>query len=169
MIINGGPTASFTFTNAANVFTFTNTSTGSTSWLWNFGDGNTSPLQNPVHTYQNTGTYNATLTAYNAGSCFDSTTQVIMSVGIQTYDFSNSLSIYPNPTNGIFNVSTKFASTEQLQVSVINILGQVIYETNPITANSKLFTLDLRNEAKGIYFVQLKTKNGSVVKKLVLN
>lgn len=32
------------------------------SWHWNFGDGNTSNLQNPTHTYQNDGTYNVTLT-----------------------------------------------------------------------------------------------------------
>ena len=168
VIINGGPTSSFTYTNAANVFTFTNTSTNSTSWLWNFGDGNTSPLQNPVHTYINTGTYTVTLTAYNNG-CFDSTSQTIMSVGMPTYDFTNALSIYPNPTDGLFNVSAKFSSVEQINVSVINTLGQIIYETNPVTASSQLFTLDLRKEAKGIYFVELKTKNGSVVKKLVLN
>lgn len=35
------------------------------SWLWNFGDGNTSTLQNPTHTYQQSGTYNVTLTSTN--------------------------------------------------------------------------------------------------------
>ena len=30
-------------------------SNGPTSWLWDFGDGNTSNLQNPSHTYQNGG------------------------------------------------------------------------------------------------------------------
>lgn len=33
-----------------------------TSWLWNFGDGNTSGQQNPVHTFSNVGTYPVTLT-----------------------------------------------------------------------------------------------------------
>lgn len=35
------------------------------SWLWNFGDGGTSTLQNPVYTYMNYGTYTANLIAYN--------------------------------------------------------------------------------------------------------
>lgn len=40
-----------------------------TSWSWNFGDGKTSADQNPTHVYENTGTYNVTLTATNsAGS-----------------------------------------------------------------------------------------------------
>jgi PKD repeat protein len=47
---------------------FTDSSTGSpTAWSWNFGDGATSPLQNPSHTYANQGAYQVTLTASNAG------------------------------------------------------------------------------------------------------
>jgi PKD repeat protein len=49
---------------------FTDQSTNSpTSWLWNFGDGNTTnaTVQNPVHTYLFSGVYNVTLTATNAG------------------------------------------------------------------------------------------------------
>jgi len=66
------PVAAFT----ANVTTgpaplavqFTDTSTGSpTSWLWSFGDGETSTAQNPIHTYTTPGTYTVSLTATNAG------------------------------------------------------------------------------------------------------
>jgi parallel beta-helix repeat protein len=38
-----------------------------TGWAWNFGDGTTSTLQNPVHTYLNIGTYTVSLNATNAG------------------------------------------------------------------------------------------------------
>lgn len=37
-----------------------------TSWSWNFGDGNTSTLQNPTHTYTSSGNYTIALTATNA-------------------------------------------------------------------------------------------------------
>ncbi|HQI46893.1 MAG TPA: C1 family peptidase [Bacteroidales bacterium] len=37
-----------------------------TEWLWNFGDGTTSTLQNPSHTYTSNGTYNVSLKATNA-------------------------------------------------------------------------------------------------------
>jgi PKD repeat protein len=47
---------------------FTDTSTNSpTKWEWSFGDGETSALQNPAHTYQSAGTYTIKLTATNGG------------------------------------------------------------------------------------------------------
>jgi PKD repeat protein len=38
-----------------------------TAWVWSFGDGNTSTLQNPSHTYTTEGTYTVTLTVTNTG------------------------------------------------------------------------------------------------------
>ena len=47
--------------------TFTDESTGSpASWSWDFGDGNTSTLENPTNTYANDGTYSVTLTEENS-------------------------------------------------------------------------------------------------------
>ncbi len=37
------------------------------SWVWSFGDGGTSTIQNPVHTYTSAGTYTVTMTVTNAG------------------------------------------------------------------------------------------------------
>ena len=48
--------------------TFTDTSAGNpTSWSWDFGDGSTSKLQNPVHRYESPGSYNVSLTATGPG------------------------------------------------------------------------------------------------------
>jgi len=37
-----------------------------TSWLWNFGDGQTSTIQNPLHTYTSSGAFSVTLTVTNS-------------------------------------------------------------------------------------------------------
>jgi gliding motility-associated-like protein len=50
---------------------FNNLSTGAASYVWNFGDGNTSTQRNPVHTYTATGLYTVTLIATSATGCSD--------------------------------------------------------------------------------------------------
>lgn len=60
------PDAAFTYTGDP-VVSFTDlTLNDPTSWLWNFGDGGTSTLQNPVHTFTSESTFTVCLTATNA-------------------------------------------------------------------------------------------------------
>src|SRR5262245_3659327 len=62
---------------------FTDQSTGiDTSWNWNFGDGNTSTLQDPVHTYPK-GTWTVTLTI-NGGAASSSIAKQITVYGSPT-------------------------------------------------------------------------------------
>lgn len=69
-ITNAIPVAGFT-KNATtirvnNAVAFTDTSSGFvTNWLWNFGDGTTSVLQNPTHVYSAVGTYTVSLRVWN--------------------------------------------------------------------------------------------------------
>jgi PKD domain len=66
------PVAGFTVvtSNANDVALFSDTSTGApVSWSWDFGDGHTSAMENPVHDYMAPGSFQVTLTACNAGGC----------------------------------------------------------------------------------------------------
>jgi gliding motility-associated-like protein len=54
---------------------FNDLSAGASAWNWSFGDGGTSTLQNPPHTYTATGYYNVTLIATGANGCSDSITK----------------------------------------------------------------------------------------------
>jgi len=75
------PVAGFTYsvgnTSLPVTVTFTNTSTNATSWLWNFGDGTSSTVQNPVHTYTTSGDFPVLLKAAGPDGSRDSITQVI--------------------------------------------------------------------------------------------
>jgi PKD repeat protein len=83
----GGCQASFTGgLSAMNPMTwnFTDQSSGSgpgtqvTSWSWDFGDGSTSSLQNPTHTYAASGNYNVCLVIVDGSGCTDSTCQLVI-------------------------------------------------------------------------------------------
>ena len=86
LTINPVPSAAFTSSSTdclgdSTVFKDASTSTLSiTSWLWNFGDGQTSTQQNPSHLYTASGTYSVTLTATNSGGC--SSTSAIQTITI---------------------------------------------------------------------------------------
>ncbi len=76
-----GFTANPTTGTAPLAVRFTDTSTGSpTSWSWSFGDGTTSMVQNPVHTYTTAGTYTVALTATNAGGSTTATQTRVITV-----------------------------------------------------------------------------------------
>ncbi|MCB9235856.1 MAG: PKD domain-containing protein [Bacteroidia bacterium] len=73
------PSPAFTFTSNALATAFTDQSTGAaTTWSWDFGDGTTSPQQNPVHIFPLPGTYVVCLSAANGcGSNLDCQTVVV--------------------------------------------------------------------------------------------
>jgi gliding motility-associated-like protein len=54
---------------------FTDLTPGATSWLWDFGDGNTSTLQNPAHSYAALGNYTVSLTVTTAAGCQNTLTR----------------------------------------------------------------------------------------------
>ncbi|MFQ5606621.1 MAG: PKD domain-containing protein [Candidatus Zixiibacteriota bacterium] len=82
------PVAGFTFTPDVGclplVVSFTDVSSNTpTAWLWDFGDGSSSTLKSPIHTYAANGSYSVTLTASNAeGSDVLSVTNAITVGGL---------------------------------------------------------------------------------------
>ncbi|MEM6801004.1 MAG: PKD domain-containing protein [Bacteroidota bacterium] len=74
---NVQPIAGFGITSSeALTFSFSNTSTDATSYSWDFGDGETSTLKEPTHTYPDVGTYTVKLTASNSSGSDEATLEV---------------------------------------------------------------------------------------------
>ncbi|MBX2963060.1 MAG: PKD domain-containing protein [Cyclobacteriaceae bacterium] len=75
------PIASFQFEIDADDFkkvTFTNFSQNASTYSWNFGDGNSSTQENPVHTYTGAGTYTVLLTATGGGGAVSTKAEEII-------------------------------------------------------------------------------------------
>lgn len=71
------PIVGFTSSSNGPTTSFNNTSTNATSFSWDFGDGNTSDLENPVHNYALPGTYVVSFTASNECGSSETSTAVI--------------------------------------------------------------------------------------------
>ena len=79
---------------------------------------------------------------------------------------NGSVSLWPNPTNGIVHIEYDYALNGELQVQVISISGQIIYCCK-LAPNGNI-TLNLTDFPKGIYFIQIKSKDHSVTQRLIL-
>ena len=124
------PTASFTAipSNVAigTPVAFTDTSTNTpTSWAWLFGDGSSSALQNPTHTYTSSGQFTVQLTATNAyGS--NTTTKTITSLPV-----SNPRSMWKfNNGAGWKNAQVWSDPSNKKQTEFVNLLVNPNFEVS---------------------------------------
>ncbi|PJB59423.1 MAG: hypothetical protein CO098_03485, partial [Bacteroidetes bacterium CG_4_9_14_3_um_filter_41_19] len=81
------------------------------SWNWNFGDGNTSTLQNPVHTYLFSSNFNVRLEIIDANGCSDVVFQSIVVDPLPYVDFDYSLATCANDTTYFTDLSIPNAAS----------------------------------------------------------
>ena len=82
---------------------------------------------------------------------------------------ASNLNIYPNPTNGLFNISFVSDDIDYFELRVIDTYGKLIFnESKQEFAGEYTKVIDLTNWSKGIYVVQIKTKDSFVSKRVVL-
>ncbi len=74
--VGAAPDAAFLLSNVQTTVTLDNESVGAESYLWLFGDGETSTDPNPEHTYASFGTYTISLIAMN--SCGNDTLEIVI-------------------------------------------------------------------------------------------
>ncbi|GAL79568.1 cell surface protein [Algibacter lectus] len=74
----------FSFSTKSLTATFTDESILAVSYLWDFGDGNTSTEQSPVHTYAESGSYEVTLTTTNDAGVSKSIVKAVPAGGCRT-------------------------------------------------------------------------------------
>lgn len=125
------PTADFNFAPVIPVSneptTYTNLSANATRYSWDFGDGSTSTETNPVHQFNNTGTYNTCLTAYNASNCPAKACKKVSADVVPLIGVPSGFSPNGDGENDILYV--RGAAIKTLDLKIYNRWGQLIFET----------------------------------------
>ena len=75
------------------------------------------------------------------------------------------ITIYPNPTNGMFNVDFNKATS----IQVIDLLGATVYNEKLEDPYAGTKSIDLSNLSNGIYFICVYNEDRSTKRKLILN
>jgi hypothetical protein len=79
------------------------------------------------------------------------------------------LDVYPNPSRDVFNVTFTSEDVQDLEVRVVNVVGEVVYTDNlQQFVGEYTKVIDLATYTKGVYFLEITTDNGVVNKKLIL-
>ncbi|WP_347373217.1 reprolysin-like metallopeptidase [Aequorivita sp. Q41] len=92
-------------------------------------------------------------------------------VGVGEFTFEN-FAVYPNPSNGTFNLSFKPASNDNIEVSLYDLRGRAInqFTFDDVTASSTFSKqLDYGYVESGMYFLVVKNGTKVTTKKVIKN
>jgi PKD repeat protein len=135
---------------------------------WNFGDQSFSQQKSPMHTYLQNGTYQVQLKVDNGcGTDSISKTVVInLATGIEASAQKSGIKVYPNPSQGIFNIELD-RNYQYQQLEIISIVGRTIFK-QAINPMESAFNIDLSMLSPGVYFIRFtasdKTSNIQIIK-----
>ncbi len=95
-----------------------------------------------------------------------------MTVGLLTnttdFSFVENINLYPNPTDGLLNLTIDLSTPQPFSITVYNLLGEAIilpFENQP---TKSAYQLDLSTFENGVYFVQLSFEEGILSKKIMV-
>lgn len=155
------PKAEFSFSVVTPVVTFTNSSVNAEEYLWFFGDGDTSSLENPIHTYALPQDYYVTLDASKCGmfSSVTDTVTITTSTSIEQVLNGNQMTIFPNPVSDVFDVRLTGNNPSNSWIRIFDSSSKFCLEK---LVNGDLMEVNTLGFSPGFYFVSL-FQNGKVI------
>lgn len=89
-------------------------------------------------------------------------------VSVEEQHLSNTLSIFPSPSTGLFTVNVGNSNTKQIDVNVFDMLGRQMNQQHFDVIRDKELKLDLRSLASGVYFIQVNNGSEKVLRKVMI-
>ncbi|MEM6262793.1 MAG: S8 family serine peptidase [Bacteroidota bacterium] len=151
--------------------TFTDNNPISTSWSWDFGDGQSGFGKSVQHTYTSPGSYEVSLTASD-GSCTIVHQQTVSVFNQLPTSISSNLeeqfTVSPNPSTGRYLLEWKgVAANTKVNFQVLDLSGKEILLQNEVPAKTESHILNLSDVPAGIYVLKISSDGNHSIKRLI--
>ena len=114
-----------------------------------------------------TGIYTLIVTDMNG--CIDSSEVNVEPSSLYDYSFIENLSVYPNPSKDLFNLTFESSIKQDITLSIYNILGENIFRKNISSFLGEYNTsFNLLGFGKSMYMLEIKTNQTITNKKIIL-
>ncbi len=172
VVVKPSPTviasANTTSINTGDQIIFDNTGSNATYTEWNFGDGYTSILDNPIHTFDFPGAYDVVLTGF-IGECTATDTLLVYVGYVGIEELVYEIKMGPNPTSSIFNASIHLQESSSISVSVYSITGSKVFSEDIEYTDEVVISYDFSGYPKGLYLIDFRINESHVTKKIIVN
>lgn len=163
------PTAGFGFDMAGSMVGFKDSSAGASTYFWDFGDGDTSALAEPVHVYAQNGVF--TVKQITSNPCGSDT--LIQEVNIINASLGQDLEqgwrLYPNPSHGQFTLEFPAEWRGATTVTVYSTQGRLVWQQPIQLGNAQPVEFQLPPTlSRGLYLVQIQQGDRLGVQRLEL-
>ncbi|MCO4813674.1 MAG: PKD domain-containing protein [Flavobacteriales bacterium] len=142
--------ADFAFTNNDPSVDFSNESDHATSYVWSFGDGETSVDENPTHSYAASGTYTVELIA-NSPCDSDTIAYDLDIISLSLNSLESNGFVLENNQNGLFSI---VSDAQLIAGTILSLDGK------QLDIEMKNNSFDLSNVVSGLYVIQIQTAEG---------
>lgn len=150
----------YSFDSCARIIAFSNKTIGSDSLVWDFGDGDSSLADNPVHQYDSAGTFTVTLIANKNTDCSDTASiQVtIPEIDINKRKIPNVFTPNNDGKNDTFKITGGNVECYIESISIYNRWGKLMYEVKNQTSWEWDGRINEEVVPPGVYFYSVKGK-----------
>lgn len=158
------PQAAFTSNQTAPIINFTNQSIYANSYMWYFGDGDSSALFEPSHQYINAGLHHVILKAIKCE--LTDTVSHNVNIFIDAIDEQKTINaiLFPNPVSS--HLSIQFSQVYKVnKIALYSIDGKLVKEFEGGLFNT--FELNMENIDSGVYFLQFEINNQNYQYKII--
>lgn len=142
-------------------------SVNATFYQWYRGSGASIPGANGK-TYVPSGNDTYRVDILDSNGCFARSAYTSYSVGLEEIPLGFNFDLYPNPADHILNIDMEYSQLSELNLSLTNMAGQIVYSENVLLQGQSSKSIDLSNLPQGIYTLRVQGEKLFISKKVVV-